>query len=652
MFRIERTLVNMEPFMNRSTCLSAGSLLLGLVIAPAFAATERDEIVVTATRFRTINHALPIGVDIVSRGEIEGSTARTLPELLANRAGIHTRDTSGSPDTQIDLRGFGVTGNQNVLVLLDGQRLSEIELVSPKWSAIPLAAIERIEIVRGAGAVLYGGGASGGVINIITRSPQNAPGEAYAGVGFGSYATRELKAGFVGGTSGLGIGVHVNQFDSDNYRENNDLRQRNFEADMRGSFGATRWALKLGADDQKLRLPGARTEAQLASDRRGTSTPLNHSTRRGERVNLGVNHMLGANELNLDIGYRERVASAFFAPGFALNTAVETLSLSPRLRVPHRLLGASGSLIVGLDWDDWDYDSKNTFGRTMAEQRNRALYLQNSSQLTSATRLTVGARVQQTRNEVGTLEQSRSVRVGEVALGHALTPSASIYGRIGRSFRFATIDENNFRPTLLEPQTSRDHEFGIEYKTKAVQARAAIYGMRLANELAFIPSAPPFGANVNLPPTLRRGVELEGRWNATSALLLSANYTYAQARFRSGTFGGVNLAGKDVPLVPRQAAGLGFDWRFAPATHLIADIQYVGAQRFDNDQANTFRKMPTYELVNLKLTHEMRHWLLTASVKNLFNEKYFSYGIVSGASYSAYPAAERAYFLSAEYRFK
>lgn len=637
--------------MTRSTYLLACGVALSAALSAAFA-DQRDEIVVTATRFRAVNHNLPIGVEIVSRGEIESSTARTLPELLANRAGIHTRDTSGSPDTQIDLRGFGVTGNQNTLVLLDGQRLSEIELVSPKWSAIPLAAVERIEIVRGAGAVLYGGGATGGVINIITRSPQNTPRQGYAGIGIGSYATRELKAGFIGGNEQLGMGVHANEFESDNYRANNEIRQRNIETDLRGSIGSTRWSIKLGADDQKLRLPGSRSEAQLARDRRGTATPLNHSTRRGEHINVGIGHSFAAAELNLDIAYRERVASGFFAPGFALNTAVETRSVSPRLRVPHKLFGADGSLIVGVDWDDWDYDSKNTFGRTLGQQTNRAVYLQNSSQVTAATRLSVGARAQQTRNELDTLSQTRSVRAWELAFGHAFTPTANVFGRIGRSFRFATMDENVFQPILLEPQTSHDQELGLEYKTGRLQARAALYRIRLDNELAFVPSAPPFGANINLPPTSRRGVELESRWSVNSDLVVSANYTYAQAKFRSGTIGGVDLAGKDVPLVPRHAAGLGIDWRFAPATHLIADVQYVGAQRFDNDQANVFRKMPAYEVVNLKLTHEVRNWLLAASVKNMLNEKYFSYGILSGASYSAYPAAERSYFVSAEYRFR
>ena len=71
-------------------------------------------------------------------------------------------------DATIDLRGFGDTANSNTLILLDGQRLNPIDSGSISWSTIPLANIERIEIIRGAGTVLYGDRATGGVINIIT----------------------------------------------------------------------------------------------------------------------------------------------------------------------------------------------------------------------------------------------------------------------------------------------------------------------------------------------------------------------------------------------------------------------------------------------------------------------------------------------------
>ncbi|WJJ93551.1 TonB-dependent receptor plug domain-containing protein [Neopusillimonas aromaticivorans] len=68
-----------------------------------------------------------------------------------------------------------MTGDQNTLVLLNGQRLSDFEGGTARLSSIPIESIERIEILRGSGAVQYGSGATAGTINIITKSPIGSP---------------------------------------------------------------------------------------------------------------------------------------------------------------------------------------------------------------------------------------------------------------------------------------------------------------------------------------------------------------------------------------------------------------------------------------------------------------------------------------------
>jgi iron complex outermembrane receptor protein len=113
-----------------------------------------EEVVVTATRFSQPVDKLPIGVSIITAEQIKNSAAITLPELLQQVAGIHTRNVDGSPDPQIDMRGFGITGNQNTLVLLDGQRMNENELVGIRFSTIPLDSIERIEVPLAAWSIL------------------------------------------------------------------------------------------------------------------------------------------------------------------------------------------------------------------------------------------------------------------------------------------------------------------------------------------------------------------------------------------------------------------------------------------------------------------------------------------------------------------
>src|SRR5919201_4980514 len=142
-------------------------LLTGTFVSLSVA--QKDVVVITATRFADSRRDLPVGVTVITADDIRKSASSNLGDILAQYGLLQIRDLAGTQNPQLDLRGFGVTGDQNTLVLLDGLRLNEADLESAQLSAIPLESIERIEIVRGSGAVLYGAGATGGTINIITR---------------------------------------------------------------------------------------------------------------------------------------------------------------------------------------------------------------------------------------------------------------------------------------------------------------------------------------------------------------------------------------------------------------------------------------------------------------------------------------------------
>ena len=152
--------------------------------------------------------------------------------------------------------------------------------------------IERIEIVRGGGSVLYGDGAVGGVINIITRSPFDTPGTASLRARAGSYGTTETGITAQYQNAQLGIGAMANNLESDGYRVNNQNRQTNASADVRMLTEGGEVAIKLATDHQGLRLPGARQVQpsagvnQLVTDRRGAQTPLDYSQRNGNRMIL------------------------------------------------------------------------------------------------------------------------------------------------------------------------------------------------------------------------------------------------------------------------------------------------------------------------------------------------------------------------------
>jgi iron complex outermembrane receptor protein len=658
------------------------------------APAQEDAVVVMATRFpeRKLEH--PIGVTVVTREQIANSTAMTLPDLLSHYAGINTRNSTGSPDVAIDMRGFGMSGDQNTLVLLDGQRLNDIELTSVRWSAIPLEAIERVEIQRGGGAVLYGGGASGGTINIITRSPIAGDKSATAGASYGTYNSSELHAAVNLAGTNTGFSLNASQHNSDNFRVNNRLEQGNVLGDLRWTGDRAGLVFKFGLDNQSLRLPGVRTMAQLSSDPRGTATPHDYSARDGAQATLSGRYIFDSAELAADLSYRDTKRIGFFDDysGFGFSTFTDThakvWAFTPRLKQQYRFLGQDNVLVFGMDADLWNYNAlraarSEQLGAPqvdlVATQKDRAYYAQNHTAFGDATKLTLGARLQRVElaandrvnpASYANAVQMRSPRAWELALRHNFTPALALFGKLGASFRVATVDEiySQFGGpvfdsivTPLEPQTSHDHEVGAEYKSGAGRLQARIYRMDLRNEIHF--NAVTL-ANMNLSPTRREGLELEGTRNLGRDFDLFGSYTHARAVFREGVYNGfdasfnpisVDLSGKNVPLVPRNSAKLGLNWKLAEKTRVSGALGYVGKQYFDNDQSNTFPgQMPSFVTADAKLSHAVGPWTFALVGNNLTDKKYYTYAIRNGAgtSFNAYPMAGRNFLFIAAYRFK
>lgn len=656
------------------------AVALSIAFPSAFAVSPEDEalIVVTATRFNSVPQELPIAAQVITADAIRDSSATTVSEVLSKLGGVHTRiNFTGVPDTPIDLRGFGMTGDSNTLVLVNGQRISENESATARLSVIPLDAIERIEILRGMGAVLYGGGATSGTINIITRAPIASGLSGNVSALAGGHGLRDMRGGIRYGDGNWGLSLNAQHYENDNYRKNNRAEQDAVSGELRFGGRDDFIAMGFNAEDQKGRLPGARTEAQLSTDPRGTGTPNDYANSDSQMYTLRGEKRYGDVTLAMDIGQRDKGAHSFFDFGGGatskMDTKTDVTTVSPRLLWKSRLAGAENRLTVGLDWSDWSYSS-NTLGTAWAsttsevgEQSNRAVYFRNELSFSTGTRLSLGSRresVRQSQEEYLTPMPKRSenhhLSAHELALEQKFGEGFSAYGRIGKSFRIANIDENRCYPwalpctPLLKPQRSRDREIGMQWRGKRADFRAGLFDMAIDDEIHYMNIGPGlFGSNINLPPTRHRGLELEGKLFIGDSVDLAARYTHTQARFRKGIFGGVDVTGKDVPLVPKERIGLNLGWQITAATRLGFNVVYVGRQHYDNDQANLFRKMPSYTVSDVKLSHELGAWRFAAGINNLFDEKYYSHGTVNGAytTFTAYPEDRRNAYASVEYKF-
>jgi iron complex outermembrane receptor protein len=435
---------------------------------------------------------------------------------------------------------------------------------------------------------------------------------------------------------------------------------------------------------------------EYATDRRGTDTPLDFSSRDGHRAALTVAHKFGEAELRIGLDWRDKDARSYFDqqgfPSFR-DDALNVTGFTPRLRVPFQLGGLGNSLTLGADIYSWHYNSRRTTlpefvnqptNLVRADQTNDAIYLQDVLQLTAATRLTLGWRAERVKisatdtldpNSPGFFFNTAAAPVGsndtqqawELGLKHAFDALWSGFARLGRSYRFANVDEiygtdANFNAQfhMLRPQHQITQEIGAEWRSGAGSLRAALFHADITDEIHLDPFTPGVG-NTNLPPSRRQGLELDGAWQAAAPLRLTAGYAYTDARFKDGTFAGafapfvnVPIGGKTVPLVPANKLNLGFAWAAAPRTNVSGALTWVSSQYMDNDEPNSLGvKIPAYAVVDLKAAQDLRFGRIALAVNNLFAEKYYTYAVRSNFTadrYAVYPLPGRTVALSVEFK--
>jgi iron complex outermembrane recepter protein len=644
---------------------------------------------------------------VITSQDIERSPSQSLPDILAQQVGVQVTHVTGSPtgvNDMVDVRGFGAFAQSNVLVLVNGRRYQDFDLQGFDFSQIPINSIERVEITRGmSGTVLYGDGAIGGVINIVTKTASGAPFSGRVEGAVGSYGFGEGRVSASATSGPWSSAIYANAATSQGYRQNSQLSQQNAVGNL--SYRSPEWTgyLNIIGDSQRQNLPGTLQNLPLVypitlDTPRASVTPFDWAHKQDFGVTAGFTRTLGSGaDLIVDGGVRRKFQQGQFfnyfnnpffsfdpstaAPANYVNTVMTTSSVTPRIDMRHQLFGVPNRLLTGIDFYNTQYDSDRPqaeglpdIHRYSIRQTTASIYAMNTTTVTPALEISYGGRLQ--RNfvkgqdvynpavdpnagfyasdpQAAPADSSEWQYALHLGYEYRINPTLALFGRVARAFRLPNADErvgagNPFDvvvpPNLnLKTQTSYDVENGLRVTLGKFNFQTTGYIMELNNEIHFIPA---LFANVNLDPTQRMGWENSATYQLSDDVRVRAGVAYTRATFREGQF-----AGKEIPLVAPWSGYTGLTWDIVKKL-LVLDVTatFWSDRRMDNDQANIQPQIPANATMNVKLGGEWNQFFWSAAVLNLFNTNYYDYAIASAFTqgfFSAYPQPTRTFVLRA-----
>ncbi|MDP8298830.1 MAG: TonB-dependent receptor [Candidatus Tantalella remota] len=663
-----------------------GGELLDVVTKPAeellMPVFSFEEEMVTPAGFEERAIDYPGNVTVITEKDIERSNAKYVYELLRKEAGIYVSDYTQSGKTVVvDMRGFGETSSRNVLVMMDGRRLNEVDISGTDWTQVPIENVERIEIIRGSGSVLYGDNAAAGVINIITKRGKEGH-HFKGGADFGSYGYRNYYGRINGAEEFASYNAIFKQEETDGYRLNGGYDGCNFMADM--TIFPVEWLnvdFSGGYHKDWYGLPSGLQRSEIDQiGYRGSTTP--NDKVKTETTFIKVTPVIrltaGGMEHALEVdawGRKKRVNMINWAelPAWGIpwypswdSSQIDTVAGSVKYTNKYNGDNFKNTLVTGVDM----FSAQNrlltvtpqwaTYNQLKIIKRTLGLYVSDNIKLFERVIINAGFRQQwakyifdQAENAGRYESQTPDEQAFEVGVEYKYAENGGVYGRFSRSFRFPATDEFYSRwsglNADLKHQKADTWEVGVkDANSKYLQPMVNVFWMESDNEIFYDPTVGTFGDNENYDKIKRFGVETGAVSDPFDWLNLYFNYTYLNAKFEGGAF-----VDKRVPMVPEHKIAWGMNVSPSKFVEFNFNSVYISEQYSINDQENRMAELKRYFICNGKVVLKYKGFESFFGINNIFDTRYAEIAAsnVAGTVTDLHPAPERNYIFGFSMRF-
>lgn len=557
-----------------------------------------NDVVVTATRTPQPREAVIADVSVIDAAEIQRGGQTTLVELLQQQAGIEINNTGGYGKTSsIYMRG---TNSGNVVVLIDGIRVSSVTSGTTALENLPTAQIEHIEILRGPASSLYGQDAIGGVIQIFTKKGESTP-KLYASAGYGRYRNKTGEAGIRGKLQETAFAIHVSAQDIRGFSAYDTYQSNLKDNDPYRNFSVSANLTQTLAQGHEMGVQFFNSEGATHLDNRFNTTDFSSKSRLNQQtVSLFSNHQFTSSWLSkLRVGFSKDKLKNYdeiTMPGFdRFDTEQTQINWQNDLRL------SMGTLTLMYDRLEEDIRSNTNY-----DKKNRLNEGYVLAYLANFNAHSLQATVRDNHNS-----QFGSHMTGGIGYGYSFDTNWRASASYGSAFKAPTFNDLYYpfdlgNPNLV-PEKSDNIEVSLRYQDETRTASITAYQNKIRDLIVF-------DLSVYKP------------FNINKATLKGLTFTASQSMGNLNVSGSLDIqsprAEDSDNLLIRRAQRIGklnaayhFDrWQFG--TEFMAS-----SKRFEN-QANT-KILEGYGLLNLTAQYSINNdWSLLLRGNNVLNKKY------------------------------
>ncbi|MCU7372180.1 TonB-dependent receptor [Paucibacter sp. O1-1] len=491
--RTTSALLRMTPF--------ALALLAALPEAHAQSAGRKglDPVFVTATRSPQALSQVLADATVITRADIERQAFGGLADLLRSQACFEmVRNGNPGANTSLFVRG---AETRHTKVLIDGVPYDSQRTDGASWQSLPLAQIERIEIVRGAASAIYGSDAIGGVVQIFTRKGEGAP-LLELGVGGGNNGLAKLDASISGMNGIFDYALSVASERSDGFNTRPVIGDPGYSPDIDG-YRSRSASLRLGAQLNKAhRVDLIGIDSHINSQYDATAKPKvddrNINAARALRA-AWTAQWSPALDTSLSIG--ESTDNYETKPSvYKTETRTRSIALSAGLKL------GTGQLNGSLERREDKLVNTSVAGGK-ADRHQDAVGL---GYLWSAGPLSLQAHARHDRDS-----EFGSANTGTLAAGYQLSPQWRLLSSYGTAFKAPSLYQrfSQYGKPNLEPEKGKNAEIGLHF-TQGVHGASLTAYRNLVDDLIIFGAPGPcrdgFGCYENVGQARLQGLSLKG----------------------------------------------------------------------------------------------------------------------------------------------